>query len=192
QIGLATHGFSMYTDFDNIPKYLKSKGYRTGCLGKIHVNPESAFPFDFHQITEANFSKKGMGRYASEASKFVRSGDEPFFLMVNFPDAHFPFLREVEGLPTKVVTGDQVSLTLPFVGADTDRLREETADYYSQINRLDESIGVLLDSLRTTGKSENTMIVFLSDHGAQFSRGKTTNYEAGLKIPMVLYFPEKI
>src|SRR5680860_3246 len=33
QIGLATHGFRMYKDFDNIPKFLKSIGYRTGCLG---------------------------------------------------------------------------------------------------------------------------------------------------------------
>jgi len=44
QIGLATHKFRMYESFKTLPVYLKEQGYRTGCLGKIHVNPESAIP----------------------------------------------------------------------------------------------------------------------------------------------------
>jgi N-sulfoglucosamine sulfohydrolase len=192
QIGLATHDFEMYQAFENIPSYLKEKGYRTGCLGKLHVNPEAAFPFDFHEIQNSNFAKEKMGDYAIKASEFIKSvGEQPFFLMVNFPDAHFPLLRKVEGLPTKVVSGEDVLSTLPFVGVNTERLRELTADYYSQINRLDESIGMLLDSLKATGKADNTFIIYLSDHGAQFSRGKTTNYEAGLKIPLILTWPER-
>lgn len=191
QMGLATHGFEMYKAFENIPSFLKKRGYSTGCLGKLHINPESAFSFDFHEIESSNFAKEKMGDYAIKASEFIKSGGEqPFFLMVNFPDAHFPLLRKVEGLPTIEVSGDDVLSTLPFVGADTERLRELTADYYSQINRLDESIGMLLDSVKATGKAENTLIIYLSDHGAQFSRGKTTNYEAGLKIPLIITWPE--
>ncbi len=191
QIGLATHGFEMYKAFENIPSFLKERGYRTGCLGKLHINPESAFPFVFHEIESSNFAKEKMKNYAIKASEFIKSGaEQPFFLMVNFPDAHFPLLRKVEGLPTIEVTGDDVLGTLPFVGADTERLRGLTADYFSQINRLDESIGMLLDSINATGKAENTLIIYLSDHGAQFSRGKTTNYEAGLKIPLILTWPE--
>ena len=193
QIGLATHDFEMYQAFENIPSFLKRKGYRTGCLGKLHVNPESAFPFDFHEIENSNFAKEKMGDYAIKASEFIKSGgDQPFFLMVNFPDAHFPLLRKVEGLPTIEVLEENVLGTLPFVGADTERLRALNADYYSQINRLDESIGMLLDSLKASGKAENTLIIYLSDHGAQFSRGKTTNYEAGLKIPLIMTWPERI
>ncbi len=189
QIGLATHDFEMYKAFENIPSYLKKKGYRTGCLGKLHVNPESAFPFDFHEIESSNFAKENLGEYAIKASSFIRASDSPFFLMVNYPDAHFPLLRKAEGLPSIEVTGNDVPTTLPFIGTNTERLRELTADYYSQINRLDESMGMLLDSLKSLGKSENTLIIFLSDHGAQFSRGKTTNYEAGLKIPMIITWP---
>lgn len=191
QIGLATHNFEMYKAFENIPSFLKARGYRTGCLGKLHVNPESAFPFDFHEIESSNFAKERMGDYAIKAAEFIKAGGEqPFFLMVNFPDAHFPLLRKVEGLPTIEVSADNVLSTLPFVGADTERLRELTADYYSQINRLDESIGMLLDSLKATAKAENALIIYLSDHGAQFSRGKTTNYEAGLKIPLIMTWPK--
>ena len=51
QIGLATWNFRMYReDTPNIPRSLKAAGYRTGIIGKLHVNPEEAFPFDMHEI----------------------------------------------------------------------------------------------------------------------------------------------
>ena len=50
QIGLATHYLRMYRkDIPNIFRSFKSAGYRTGVIGKIHVNPESAFPLDYHE-----------------------------------------------------------------------------------------------------------------------------------------------
>ena len=67
------------------------------------------------------------------------------------------------------------------MGVDNPRLRELTADYFNSINRLDESVGMLLDSLRSSGKMKNTLIIYLGDHGAQFSRGKCSNYESGLR-----------
>ena len=32
--------------------------YRTGVIGKLHINPESAFPFDMKKIPSSNFSRK--------------------------------------------------------------------------------------------------------------------------------------
>lgn len=52
-------------------------------------------------------------------------------------------------------------------------------------------IGMLFDKLKASGKDQNTLIIFLADHGAQFSRGKFSNYEAGLKVPMIIYWPGK-
>ena len=47
QIGLATHNFRMFRgETPNLVGCLKQAGYRTGVIGKIHVNPESAFPYD--------------------------------------------------------------------------------------------------------------------------------------------------
>jgi len=60
------------------------------------------------------------------------------------------------------------------------------ADYYNCMMRLDEGVGLLLKALRDAGKAENTLIVYIGDHGAQFSRGKTSVYEAGTRIPMIL------
>lgn len=189
QMGLATHKFRMYKSFKTMPVYLKEAGYRTGCLGKLHVNPEEAMPFDFHEIKESNFAKKNLPEYAAKSASFINASKEPFFLMVNYPDAHYPLIRQVEGMPAHPISGRDVSGTLPYVGADTERLREVTADYYNSINRLDEAVGMLLDSLEASGKADNTLIIYLGDHGAQFSRGKTTNYEAALKIPLILHWP---
>ncbi|MCK5277760.1 MAG: sulfatase-like hydrolase/transferase, partial [Cyclobacteriaceae bacterium] len=60
------------------------------------------------------------------------------------------------------------------------------------MNRLDESVGMLLDSLQASGKADNTIIIYLGDHGAQFSRGKCSNYEAALKVPFIMHWPGKI
>ncbi len=195
QIGLATHNFSMFPEITTLPNYLKEAGYRTGCIGKIHVNPESGFAWDFRpggRLNGSNFAKKDLPRYAEQAALFMNASEEPFFLMVNYPDAHYPLQNDVEGLPTVQVTGDELDSSLPYVGANSERLRSFTAAYYNCMNRLDEAVGQLLDSLNASNKAENTVVLYLGDHGAQFSRGKCSNYEAGLKIPLLLSWPGKI
>ena len=192
QIGLATHNYSMYPDIITLPVYLKEAGYRTGCIGKIHVNPESAVPWDFRPgglLNGANFGKKKMPLYAEKAGEFINASDSLFFLMVNYPDAHYPLQETVEGLPTTLVAGEDLDGALPFVGANSERLRLFTANYYNCMNRLDESVGMLLDVLEKSGKEENTLIIYLGDHGAQFSRGKCSNYEGALKVPFMIKWP---
>ena len=191
QIGLSTHKFKMYKSFKTLPVYMKEAGYRTGCLGKIHVNPESAIPFDFHPIKSSNFAKKNLPSYAEYADTFMRASEEPFFLMVNYPDAHYPLQPQVEGMPKDPLRAHDIDSPLPFIGADSEHLRKYTANYYNSMNRLDEATGMLLDKLRQSGKYKNTLIIYLGDHGPQFSRGKCSNYEAGLHVPLIMKWPEK-
>ncbi|NOQ97504.1 MAG: sulfatase-like hydrolase/transferase [Calditrichae bacterium] len=196
QIGLATHKYRMYEGIKTLPKYLREAGYISGCIGKVHVNPESEIPWDYRPgglLNGANFGKKKMPEYTVKTMEFIRqSGDKPFFLQVNYPDAHFPVQYDVEGLPTKKLEATDVDGPLDFVGANSEYLREYTANYFNCMNRLDESVGILLDSLQTSGKAENTIIIYLGDHGAQFSRGKCSNYEAALKVPFIVNWPGKI
>lgn len=189
QIGLATWGFRMYReDTPNLPRSLKSAGYRTGLLGKLHVNPESAFPFDFHEITGANFARKSLSDYAKHAASFITASDEPFFLSVNFPDAHDPWLRQVDGLPKAPQTGQDVK-AMPYMGVDPPEMREMVADYYNSLARLDSCVGDLLSVLEKSGKADNTLVIYLGDHGADMLRGKRTSYEGGLRIPLILRWP---
>jgi N-sulfoglucosamine sulfohydrolase len=55
--------------------------------------------------------------------------------------------------------------------------------------RLDTGIGLLLDRLEQAGKADNTLVIYIGDHGAQFSRGKATCYEGGLRIPLLVRWP---
>ncbi len=132
QFGLATHKYAMYEAFPNIPSLLNPAGYRTGIIGKLHVNPEWAFPFDFwwNDRDYISFQHRDMVKATEMAASFISGDDSPFFLMVNYPDAHLPFLRQECGLPEKPFTADDVT-PLPAGGIDTPRIREHTADYYN-------------------------------------------------------------
>ena len=192
QMGLATHKFAMFRHWPNIPSVLKRAGYRTGIIGKLHVNPAEAFPFDFKALSGSNFNNRPMEKFAQLAGDFIAAADKPFFLMVNYPDAHFPLLARQHGLPEKTLTAGDVKQVLPSIGIDSPRLRKHVADYYNCLSRLDSGIGLLLARLAESGAAENTLVIYLSDHGAQFSRGKTTAYEAGLRVPMIVRWPERI
>jgi N-sulfoglucosamine sulfohydrolase len=189
QLGLATHGYHTYQGIPNLYQIMKAGGYRTGMIGKLHVLPEQAFPIDFWPIKGSNFGKKDVAGYADYAAKFFAAGEEPFFLMVNYPDAHTPFQsKPVDGLPTHWVTPDQMKVP-SYVGVDTPRLRQSIANYYNCLSRLDACMGMMMEALEKSGKCENTLVVWLSDHGSQISRGKVTCYENGLRVPMIVDWP---
>lgn len=199
QIGLATWGFRMFRDdFPNLPRTLRAAGYRTGIIGKLHINPESAFPFDFTRISNANFQRRNLADYAKFADEFFR-GDggaggcsrRPFFLSVNYPEAHDPFLRQVDGLPTEPLDGANVR-ALPAMAADPPGLREIVADYYNCIARLDSLVGRLLEVLEASGHADNTLVIYLGDHGADLLRGKRTCFDGGLRVPLLMRWPGRI
>ena len=189
QIGLATWKYAMFSEkIPNVVKTLNNAGYRTGNIGKLHVNPEKAFPFDFRAIPSANFSRKGMTTYTENAKKFIQSSKRPFYLQVNYPDAHRPFLKSVDGLPAKPLSGQDVD-AIPFMGINHPELRQQSADYYNCMMRLDSYVGELLRVLTESGKAENTVVVYIGDHGADVMRGKRTSYEGGVRIPMIIRWP---
>ena len=189
QIGLATWKFRMYDkDTPNIVRSLKEAGYRTGIIGKLHINPESAFPFDFEAIGKSNFSRKDLPGYAREAKAFINAGDAPFFLSINYPDAHRPFIPQVNGLPQKPLAGNEVK-PLDYFGLDNPQLRQQTADHYNCMMRLDTLIGDLLQVLEESGKAKDTLVAYFADHGADMLRGKRTSYEGGTRIPFIIRWP---
>jgi N-sulfoglucosamine sulfohydrolase len=190
-LGLTTHGFHYVGQIKTIYEILKKDGYRTGMIGKLHVQPDSVFPIDYHPITGPNYEKKGMIRYSRYAEKFMNAGDEPFFLMVNFPDAHWPFQNEVEGRPRKVLKPEQVR-PFPYLQFDNKAIREYTTALYNCMLRLDECVGELMAKLKDSGKQEHTLVLFLSDHGDEMGRGKFDIYEASNKVPFLVSWPGKI
>lgn len=184
QLGLAHLGSSMHPGLPNLPALLRKQGYRTGLVGKLHVEPEGDFPFDYKKNDiEPTRDPRAVRAMCDE---FFGQGDkEPFFLYLNLFDPHSPFLRDVAGSPRVKVDADQAGV-LPFVGSESPALRQETADYLTCVNRLDEIMGQVAASLRAHGLDEKTVVIFLSDNGPEFPRGKCTSFEAGTRVPMIV------
>jgi N-sulfoglucosamine sulfohydrolase len=190
QIGLATHRYAQVRAFDNLFSLASRHGLRTGLIGKLHVNPEVDFPRDlwWNDSEYISFRNRDVHRIAAEAEAFITASSQPFLLTVAFPDAHLPFLDQQCGVPSQPVGPDDVAVP-PQVGIDTPRLRQHAASYYNCMSRLDVGVDLLLDRLQASGKAEGTLVVFTTDHGAQFSRGKTCCYEGGLRVPLLVRGP---
>ena len=193
QLGLATHQFRWFRKWPTTYSLLRQSGYRTGLIGKTHVLPSDAVePFvDFRYQPKSNFAKKKVAEYAVKAGEFFRAADEPFFMTVNYPDAHWPLQGQVDGLPTTRVDADDVKM-MPYIGEPGDttpRMRKVLQNYYDCMLRLDECVGQLLQQLDDSGKRESTLVIFIGDHGAQMARGKVTVYEGGLRVPFVARWP---
>lgn len=197
-LGLATHKFSYFKKWPTTYSLLRAEGYRTGLLGKIHVNPESliADHIDFRAAKGSNFGKKNVAAYATQAGVFFREDNEqPFFMTVNYPDAHWPLQKgRVSGLPEELVDASKVRL-MPYVSAEgesTPRLTQIAQNYYNCMRRLDDCVGQLLGELEASGKADNTLVIFIGDHGAQMGRGKIFMYEAGTHVPYIVRWPGRV
>lgn len=188
QVGLANHGYSMHEDIVTLPQWLKKAGYYTGIIGKLHVNPESAFPFDYdsHKNARTTLHVRQVANWAEEF--FGQASQKPFFLMVNYFDPHRTFFSQVDSIPSKPYTRSDVT-AFSFQGIGDPAQLDSIAGYYNGAARVDEGVALLLEKLRQAGKAENTLVIFLGDHGPPFARGKISCYEAGLKIPLTLYWP---
>ena len=190
QLGLATHQYGWFRRWPTTYSLLKQAGYRTGLIGKTHVIPADAVEsfVDFRFQPSSNFAKRNVADYASKAGEFFRAGDAPFFMTVNYPDAHWPLQGQVDGLPRTRVDPKKVQV-MPYIGHETPRMREVVRNYYDCMLRLDQCVGHLLKQLEDSGKADNTLIVFISDHGAQMARGKVTVYEGGMRVPYIVRWP---
>jgi N-sulfoglucosamine sulfohydrolase len=57
------------------------------------------------------------------------------------------------------------------------------------VSRVDAGLGRLVSLLKESGQYENTVIIFTSDNGPAFPGSKTTLYEAGMNLPLIIRAP---
>ncbi|TWT61059.1 sulfatase family protein [Rubinisphaera italica] len=179
-----------------IPALLKEAGYTTGISGKLHVGPEKTFPFD----ERIRGDSRDVKVIAKKIGEFFKASNGPFFFMANYSDPHVygrsprppkeAFPTQYKGIPKSPLRVGEVS-AFPFQKLDHPEEIERITQYYNACSRFDAGVGLLLDELQASGHSEDTLILFVSDHGPPFYRGKTTCYEAGAKVPMLLHWPGK-
>jgi arylsulfatase A-like enzyme len=112
-----------------------------------------------------------------------KPADAPFFMWANFSDPHHVWNAPPELRP------DPASLELPPHFPDLPGLREQLADYFAEINRLDQTIEGVLDVLQQRGEMDNTLIVFCGDNGMALPHGKGSLYDPGSNVPFFVWWP---
>ncbi len=203
------HHFHKFATFHNVislslPFVLNQHGYRTARIGKFHVGPEKVFPFD--KKLSANIRNPVL--MAKACRKFIAAHDKrPFFLYFCTADPHRSGAvnrrSELDLKPNlfgnkpnrsphfevEEVFYEADQVPVPKFLPETPETREELSQYYQSVSRIDQGLGKLIEILKDSGVYEKTMIVFTSDHGMAFAGGKTTVYEPGLKVPLVVRNP---
>ncbi|MEZ0166980.1 sulfatase [Kineococcus sp. LSe6-4] len=84
---------------------------------------------------------------------------------------------------------DPDAVQIPPYHPDTEVFRRSWARYLDLITEMDHWVGDLLQQLEDDGLAENTVVVFWSDHGAGFPRGKRWVTERGLREPLIVRWP---
>jgi arylsulfatase len=148
---------------------------------------------------------------AETAVRFLRdySRSEPFFLKVSFARPHSPydpperFMRMYEDaeLPEAVVgswaaryarrSGKDFTIWHGDLGPE--QVRRSRQGYYGSVSFIDEQIGRILEVLEQRGWLDETLIVFIADHGDMTGDHhlwrKSYAYEASARIPMLMRWP---
>ncbi len=190
-----------------IPEALKAGGYKTIHLGKWHLGEDPCTQgFDYNVGGGTSGSPYGgyfapfkgpMAKYnkpygkgthstdifAEEAIRFMKENKKnPFFMHMAYYAVHSP-IQKVPGMVEK------------YEGK-----KDLNAAYASMVEKMDESIGKIIDQLDALGLKENTLVLFSSDNGGFYEVSKQTPYragkgayfEGGIREPMIVRWPTKV
>lgn len=202
-----------------IAELCKKRGYRTAIFGKWHLgyyppyNPvnhgfdefkgyvsgnvdffshvDQAGVYDWwhglETVNEEGYTTHLITRHAVD---FInKSGDRPFFLYIPHEAPHYPYQGPND-------------LAIRTVGS-TDKINPERPDvknaYTEMVTEMDHGIGEVIAALTESGKRENTIVIFMSDNGANKNgsngnlRGfKGSVWEGGHRVPAIISWPAQI
>ena len=206
-MGLSHFGTErMHDHVPILPNELKKLGYRTAIVGKTHMQPEELFDWNM-RVTDSRhvIAERDVLWMNGQAMKFVDEtpSDAAFFLVMSYVDPHRgnsdqgssygagrnkKFPRKKRGLPENPTSGSEI-VPFAFLGLDSPEIREELADYYGAVERLDIGVGDLRKRLERRALWRGSLVLFVGDHGPDVTRGKMSIYESATRVPFLLRVP---
>jgi N-acetylgalactosamine-6-sulfatase len=207
-----THELGLPASESSIAQMLKSAGYATGLCGKWHLGYELEF-FPRHHGFDHWFGPVGGAvdyfhhcEYTGEPALYLngelierdgyltdliteesvdfirRYRDRPFFLYVAYTAPHTPYQAP----------GDQGEEPV----AQENYNEGSRATYAAMVESMDRGVGTIVRTLRDSDLSRNTLVVFMSDNGANrtgnntpFSGHKGSVFEGGIRVPCIARWP---
>lgn len=179
-VGLAHHGWEYRTGIRTLPHLLSEAGWYTALFGMQH---ETSHPprlgFD-----EFDVSNSYCEYVVEEAAQWLTDPPrQPFLLTAGFFETHRPYPRD------RYEPSDACGVSVPDYLPDTPDIRQDLSEFYGSITVADAAVGRLLDKLEETGLDRSTWVVFMTDHGPALPRAKSTLYDAGTGIAMIVRPP---
>lgn len=221
--GVLLNGLPQRPGLPEVGGWLREQGgYDTFHIGKWHVLPREA-ALGFTVLHEGNqIGEQGDIATAQSAVAFLnnRRGRTPFFLSVNFLNPHdicawlrFPHPTqewaalsldpaELPALPPSFATPAREPALLRLRKRSSARAWTEPVwrlylwTYMRQVEMMDGAVGRVLDALALSRFSNNTLLLFTSDHGELLGEhrllGKSAPYEGAMRVPLVAAWPGRI
>ncbi|MEQ9411371.1 MAG: sulfatase-like hydrolase/transferase [Fuerstiella sp.] len=121
---------------------------------------------------------------------------QPFFAVFNYTGCHESGIAS-DSKYSQVTSDltphdrDVVAASLPPYYPDTAITRDDWGRYYDVITAMDKWVGQHLAELDQAGLSEDTIVIYWSDHGVGLPRAKRWLYESGTHVPLIIRVPEK-
>ncbi|WP_339743407.1 sulfatase [uncultured Rubinisphaera sp.] len=172
----------------SLPQHLKPLGYRVGIAGKVHVKPDSVFPFEHVDGFDPNCVRDPTQQHSlTGISEFMgRDNSHPFCLVIALVDPHVPWVMgDASQYPSQ-------KIELPPTLADTLVTRQDYGRYLAEITYMDSQVGEILAQLDELKLVEETLVLFTSEQGSQFPGNKWTNWDTGLHTALIARWPGRV
>ncbi len=198
-LGLAHRGFQLHDYDQHLVRYLKGQGYTTALCGEQHEAPRSEM-IGYDTILDMDNEKIGPDlrqpspaqldmaardrRNAHYAAEYIRSAasDQAFFLSFGMVNTHREF-PELDG----TVNPNYVRPPHPL--PDTDAVRRDFAAYIQAAKVVDDCVGMVLKALAESGRDQDTIVLFTTDHGVALPNMKCTLWDTGIGVSLLLRYP---
>jgi len=154
-------------------------------------------------LAAEDFEDSYIGRRAAAWLDTI-DDDFPWHLFVSFVGPHDPFdppaeyskktqQRDMPAAIPEKAGGKPNWVQHRQTGCTDEDIRDARRQYCAAIELLDDQIGLILDTLEKRGLSENTYIIFASDHGEMLGDHgifqKSVPYEAAIRVPLIIAGP---
>ncbi|MGI9446668.1 MAG: sulfatase family protein [Pirellulales bacterium] len=187
--------YQVQNDYPVFCDVMQKAGYFTAIRGKVsHSTPYQPYHWDADLTIKEDGAKehiKDVASYGTSLTRGIekaRTAHKPFAININISDPHKPFWfhGDPHGV-SKIYTPEESPV--PGFLFDDPIVREELALYYTSVRRADDAVGAVLDALKKSGESKNTIVFFLSDHGMPLPFAKTQLYHHSTQTPLIIRWP---
>lgn len=187
--------YQVQNDYPVFCDVMQKAGYFAAIRGKVsHSTPFQPYRWDVDLTINEDESKEHIkdvasyGRSLERGISLARKAGKPFAISINISDPHKPFWFEGDPHGVSRIYSPEES-PIPGFLFDDPVVRDELALYYTSVRRADDALGAVLNALNASGEKEDTIVVFLSDHGMPLPFAKTQLYHHSTRTPLIIRWP---